>query len=112
MTEGAYFDVRLVSERVVIPDVGREPALLGTPFEPYVFMPVGRSIWPKSTIFGLLVVELEAASLRRRRFCWGVTLVVEGLYDKVDSSYRVEDSAVETEALGDGGRRALVAWFS
>jgi len=82
--EGAYLEVRFVSERVVADERGRMVELVELVEK-----------CPKSTPEGV------GASLRRTRDDNGVC----GPYfdEGKDSSYRVEESAVELEVLGEPG---------
>jgi hypothetical protein len=89
--EGAYLEVRLISERVVTDDRGRMVEVF---VEPLVKC-------PKSDMFGLCTPEVVKASLRRTRDDEGVC----GVYvdEGRDSSYRVKESVVEMEVLGEPG---------
>jgi hypothetical protein len=87
--EGAYLDVRL-SERVVMDERGRMVELLVTPLMEC----------PKSDMLGLSTPDVNA-SLRRTRDDEGVC---GACFDEgKDSSYKVEESAVEMEVLGEPG---------
>jgi hypothetical protein len=63
---------------------------------------------PKSDILGLRVPEEVDASLRRTRDVCGVCggYLARDEDEAIESSYRVEESAVEIDVLGDPGRRS------
>lgn len=90
-------DVRLASERVVTVEVGRIVELLVEPFP---------ANCPKSDMWGLRVPEEVDASLRRTRDVCGVCggYLARDEDEAMYSSYRVDESAVETDVLGDPGR--------
>lgn len=95
--DGAYFEVRLASERVVVEDIGRMVELL---------VDVPEEKCPKSSMCGLRDPEDVEASLKRTRDDWGVWGRCLDEDDGRDSSYNVEESSVETEVLGEPGRRS------
>lgn len=90
--EGAYLEVRLVSERVVTDESGRMVELF---VEPLV------EKCPKSVMFGLCTPGEVGASLRRTREEDGVCTA--DFDEGKDSSYRVDESVVEMEVLGEPG---------
>ena len=90
--EGAYLEVRLVSERVVTEDSGRMVELFVAPLVEKC---------PKSDMFGLCTPDWVGVSLRRTRDEDGVCTAY--FEEGKESSYRVEESAVEMEALGEFG---------
>jgi len=65
---------------------------------------------PKSSRLGVRGVEDKEAWLRRTRDDWGVWGSCLDVGDMKDSSYRVEESAVDTDALGEPGRRSYPFW--